>query len=106
MVVKLILDGRVEDALRKLSEWYGVSVPRVKIGRVKGRSRYPAVYLVKSKTIVVQDASLYNNPHVILHEFYHHLRNVGGRHRGTEGNADRFAKAFIAAYLIYRERHE
>ena len=104
-VVKLILEGHVEDALRELSEWFGVSAPRIKIGRVRGRSRNPAVYLVKNKTIVVQDASFYNNPHVILHEFYHHLRNVGGRHRGTEGNADRFARAFIAAYLIYRDRY-
>jgi hypothetical protein len=40
------------------------------------------------------------NPFVVLHEFYHHLRckGVDRMHRGTEGNADRFALDFIKAY--------
>jgi hypothetical protein len=40
------------------------------------------------------------NPFVVLHEFYHHLRckGVDRMHRGTEGNADRFALKFIREY--------
>jgi hypothetical protein len=32
---------------------------------------------------------------VLIHEFYHHLRNVGGKHRGTERHAKEFALSFL-----------
>ena len=98
-IVQLILDGRVEEALALLSNYFGIPPPRIKVGRVKGRKRALAVYVPKEKTIYVQYGDLYTNPHVILHEFYHHLRFRDGRHRGTEKHADRFAEEFIKAYL-------
>ena len=95
MVISLISNGKVDEALDALSKFYGVTKPRLRIGRVKGKVRSPAVYIARNKTIVVQDASHLNNPLVILHEFYHHLRYVGGVHRGTETKADEYAKSFI-----------
>lgn len=97
-IVYLILNGRLDEALEILSKWYGVEKPKIRIGRVKGRSKALAVYLANKKTIVIQDGSLYTNPFVILHEFYHHIRYRGGKHRGTEKNADEYAKGFIDAY--------
>jgi len=100
-VVHLILNGRVDEALAKLSEHYKVERPRLLIKRVKGFSKVPAVYSLEKKAIYIQNGNYYNSPYVILHEFYHHLRNVGGKHRGTEENADRFALSFITAYKKY-----
>ncbi len=104
-IVKLIIDGSVEEALEKLAIFYGVPVPRLKLGRVKGKSRNPAVYSARNKTIFIQDGSQYNNPLVILHEFYHHLRYYGGRHRGTEANADKFALKFVEEYIKFIRRN-
>ncbi len=97
-IVKLILDGRAEKALEELSMVYGIKPPRIRVGRVKGKKRALAVYIPREKTIYVQYGDLYNDPHVILHEFYHHLRFKDGRHRGTEKYADRYALEFIMAY--------
>ncbi len=97
-IVQLILDGKLDEALELLSKEYGVEKPKIKIGKVKGKSRALAVYVAKKKTIIVQDGSLYTNPFVILHEFYHHIRYRGGKHRGTEKNADKYAQDFIEAY--------
>lgn len=97
-VVKLIVDGYAEDALSELAKYYGVPVPRIRIGRVKGKSKNKAVYLARRREIVIQDAAYYNNPMVVLHEFYHHLRNVGGKHRGTEKGANEFALEYIRCY--------
>jgi hypothetical protein len=98
-VVKLILEGNVERAIELLSIEYKVDTPRIKIGRVKGKSGAVAVYVPTKKTIFIQKPDFYNDPHVILHEFYHHIRYYGGKHRGTEKYADEFAKKFILAYL-------
>jgi hypothetical protein len=42
------------------------------------------------------------NPFVVLHEFYHHIRSKGvdRMHRGTEGNADKFAIDYITQYQL------
>jgi hypothetical protein len=44
-----------------------------------------------------------DNPFVILHEFYHHLRTHGMEHRGTEKYANRFAEEFIEAFKTLQE---
>ncbi len=97
-VVELILDGRVEEALRIVCEAHGRSPPKIRVGRVKGHSRSLAVYEPRSETIYLSDGSLLRNPFVILHELYHHLRMFAGRHRGTEKHADRFALSFLSAH--------
>ena len=64
-------------------------------GRTKGVA---AVYSQNRKEILAAKREFLYDPFVIIHEFYHHLRSVGGRHRGTERQADQFALGFIAAY--------
>ena len=98
-IVKLIVEGDTEKALRELSNRYRIDPPRLKIGRVKGKSKALALYMPKNRTIFVQKGELYTNPFVILHEFYHHLRYLDLKHRGTEKNADRYAQGFIQSFL-------
>jgi hypothetical protein len=69
------------------------------VGVVKGRSKgVLAVYSANRKEILAVNQEFLYDPFVMLHEFYHHLRQTGGQHRGTEKNADRFALDYIAAY--------
>ncbi len=97
-IVALILNGRVDDALEELARYYHIDKPRLLIKRVKGHSKVPALYSFKDKTIYIQNGEYYTNPFVILHEFYHHLRNIGGRHRGTEYKANEFAREYINTF--------
>jgi len=97
-ITSLIIDGKVKDALSILSNFYKIDEPRIIVKRVKGHMKNPAIYSLNKKTIYVQSGEYYNNPYIILHEFYHHLRNIGGKHRGTEDNADKFAENFINSY--------
>ena len=96
-VVKLILDGKPENALRMLADYYRVSVPRIKVGLPKGhRKNVLGCYTARDRTISVLNSDVLMNPFVVLHEFYHHLRTrVDKVHRGTEENAMEFAKNFI-----------
>jgi hypothetical protein len=55
-------------------------------------------YVSATKTIHVASMERLHDPFVILHEFYHHLRTQGGKHRGTEKHANKFAQEYIAAY--------
>ncbi len=99
MVVALILDSKPEDAMALLSRWYRVSRPRMGIGVVEGKTKgVAAVYLQSRKEILAARREYMYDPFVLIHEFYHHLRSVSGRHRGTEKQADRFALDFIATY--------
>jgi hypothetical protein len=100
LTVVLIMDGNANTALRLLADDYGVARPRLKVGLPKGRRRNSlGCYNAKNRTIYVLNSDVIKQPFVILHEFYHHLRtNVELKHRGTEKNADRFAKDFIQAY--------
>ncbi len=94
-----ILDSRPEKALELLCEHYHVEQPRLGVGVVKGRSKgVLAVYSANRKEILAARQEYLYDPFTMLHEFYHHLRQFAGRHRGTEKNADRFAEDFIAAY--------
>ena len=101
LVVWLILNGKTEQALELLSKNYKVNVPQLKVGLPKGHKITAfGCYTNKNETISVQNSDILANPFVIIHEFYHHLRSKGAdkMHRGTEKNADRFAKDFIEAY--------
>jgi len=98
-VVALILDSKTEEAIRLLSRWYRVSVPRLGIGVVAGKTKgVAAVYSQNRKEIMAARREFMYDPFVMIHEFYHHLRSVSGHHRGTEKRADRFALDFIDAY--------
>ncbi len=98
-VVALILDSRTEEAIRVLAQWYKVTTPRLGIGVVEGKTKgVAAVYSQSRKEILAARREFMYDPFVMIHEFYHHLRSVSGRHRGTEKQADRFALDFIDAY--------
>ncbi len=98
-VVALILDSKPEDAIALLSSWYRISRPRMGIGVVEGKTKgVAAVYLQSRKEILAARREYMYEPFVLIHEFYHHLRSVSGRHRGTEKQADKFALDFIATY--------
>ncbi len=100
LVVWLILNGHVEKALDLLAKIYKVSTPRLKVGLPKGRkTNVSGCYSSKDETISLLNSDIMVNPFVILHEFYHHLRtSVDKKHKGTEKNADKFARDFIEVY--------
>jgi Zn-dependent peptidase ImmA (M78 family) len=103
-VVRLILDGKAEEALDLLAQNYGVAVPKLKVGLPK-KHKVTAYgcYTAKDQTISLQNSDAVTNPFVILHEFYHHIRSkaVDKKHRGTERGADQFALEFIEAYKAH-----
>jgi len=101
LVVWLILNGKTEEALTMLAKNYRVNVPELKVGLPKGHKiKVYGCYTAKNHTISVLNSDILVNPFVIVHEFYHHLRTKGvdKMHRGTEGNADKFALDFLRAY--------
>jgi len=97
-IVQLILVRQVEEALSMLSRHYSVETPRLMVGMPKGHHGKVGCYVPKTKTIHVANQEKIVDPFVALHEFYHHLRTVGGKHKGTEKKADKFAQEFIEAY--------
>lgn len=100
LIVRLILNGKTEEALERLAKHYRVSVPKLKAGLPKGRKRKAyGCYSTRDKTIFVLNSGTLNEPFTILHEFYHHLRTApDAKHRGTERYANEFAREFIQAY--------
>ncbi len=105
-IVSLILNKDTERALNLLAEHYNVAAPKLRVGLPKGHRRVYGCYTSKNQTISVLDSNMLSNPFVILHEFYHHLRSkaVDRQHRGTEKNANKFAKEFLVAHQA-AERH-
>jgi hypothetical protein len=102
-IVQLILNGKTEDALELLAEEYQVSVPSLKVGLPKGhKATAYGCYTSQTQTISLLNSDMITNPFVVLHEFYHHIRSKGvdRMHRGTEGNADKFALDFITQYQL------
>ena len=98
-VVFLVLDQRPEKAIEEMCKWYKVSKPKLGVGVVEGRTKgVAAVYSRGRREILAAKREFLYDPFVIVHEFYHHLRYVGAKHRGTERQADAFAMGFIAAY--------
>ena len=97
-VVALILSRETEEALELLSRHYGVEKPKLRVGMPKRYSKNPACYVAKKRTIHVSRREILWNPHIILHEFYHHLRNLINAQRGIEKYAERFAENYLQAY--------
>jgi hypothetical protein len=97
-VVQLILQKNVEEALEALSQHYHVNVPGLRVGMPKRSGGKAGCYVSATKTIHVASRERLYDPFVILHEFYHHLRTQGGKHRGTEKHANKFAEEYIATY--------
>jgi len=101
-VVQLILLKEAGKALEALSQHYRVGVPYLKVGMPKKHSKKVGCYVSKTKTIHVISQEKLEDPFVILHEFYHHLRTQDRKHTGTEKHADKFAEEFIEAFQTVR----
>ena len=98
-IVCMILNKKTEEALQHLSKLYNVIPPEIVVGTIKGkRKTVYAVYVQKESKIYAINSDIFYNPFVVLHEFYHHIRTRGGIHRGSERNANMYAKSFIDAY--------
>jgi hypothetical protein len=98
-IVIMILNKRTEEALQNLSKFYNVSPPEIVVGTIKGkRKTVYAVYVQRESKIYATNSDIFYNPFIMLHEFYHHIRTRGGIHRGSERNANMYAKSFIDAY--------
>jgi len=98
-VVAAILNSETERAIELLCTRYHVEKPRIKVGVIEGRTKgIRAVYSQRRKEILAAKRDYFYDPFVMIHEFYHHLRTVGGKHRGTEKQADKFAVDFLRAY--------
>lgn len=103
LIVLLILNGKTEDALEKLATEYGVTVPSLRVGLPKGhKATAYGCYSAQTQTISLLNSDIVTNPFVVLHEFYHHIRSKGvdRMHRGTEGNADKFALDYITQFKL------
>lgn len=97
-VVAMILSKETEKALALLSSHYGITEPKLKVGMPKRYSRNPACYEAKTQVIHVSSRKILWNPHVILHEFYHHLRNLTNAQGGIEKYAKKFSRNYVHAY--------
>ena len=98
-IVRMILDGRPEEALCSLSSHYEVEEPDLRVGTVKRHRKVLAVYVHKERRIYVSKSDLLRDPFVILHEFYHHLRaSQTPRNAQVEKSADSFAIAYIRKF--------
>ena len=98
-IVYMILNKRTEEALEYLSNLYNTVTPEIVVGTVKGkRKTVYAVYVQKESKIYAINSDIFYNPFIVLHEFYHHIRTKAGVHRGSEKNADMYAKSFIDSY--------
>ena len=93
--VFLILNKKPEEALKHLSSFYKIQPPKMKIGMPKGNRRKFGCYNTNKKTIHFYNQDAFYNPHVVLHEFYHHLRSISGKHKGSERLANLFAREFL-----------
>jgi hypothetical protein len=95
-IVRLIaIDRKPEDALEALCEHYRVERPTLRIGLPKGEKKALGCYAHRERTIYMSSEEYLFDPYVLIHEFYHHLRHVGGKHRGTERHARDFALSFL-----------
>jgi hypothetical protein len=97
-IVYLILSKDTQEALSLLSNHYEVVEPKLKVGMPKRYSKNPACYVAKNQTIHVSRREVLWSPHIILHEFYHHLRRVTNAQGGIEKYADNFAKNYVQTY--------
>lgn len=100
LIVQVILNTKVEEALELLSEHYHVGVPKLKVGLPPRHGKDTlGCYVAKNQTICVLNSDVFKEPFIILHEFYHHMRtSVDKKHKGTEKYANSFAMEFIDTY--------
>ncbi|MFL6435531.1 MAG: hypothetical protein ACJ71O_17580 [Nitrososphaeraceae archaeon] len=104
-IVYMILSKQTEEALQHLSTFYNMAPPQIVVGTVKGkRKTVHAVYVQKESKIYATNSEIFYNPFVVLHEFYHHIRTKAGVHKGSEKNANMYAKSFIDAYYSTMRR--
>jgi Zn-dependent peptidase ImmA (M78 family) len=103
-VVELILMKETGEAVNSLSKRYGVDVPHLKVGMPKKYVKKVGCYVSRTKTIHVRNREKLEDPFVVLHEFYHHLRTRDRKHRGTEKHADRFAAEFVEAFQAFHKQ--
>jgi len=95
-IVQLIRDERnPEAAVDELSAHYHIERPALRVGLPKGEKKALGCYVHRDKTIYISSHEYLFDPYVVIHEFYHHLRSVLGKHRGTERHAKEFAIAFL-----------
>jgi hypothetical protein len=95
-IVRLIrVEKKPDEALELLSKHYRVERPLLKMGLPKGENSALGCYLSREKTIYISTQEYLYDPYIIIHEFYHHLRSVTGKHRGTERHARDFALGFL-----------
>jgi hypothetical protein len=95
-IVRLIrVERKPDEALEQLSRHYRVEKPLLKMGLPKGENSALGCYLTREKTIYISTQEYLYDPYIIIHEFYHHLRSVTGKHRGTERHARDFALEFL-----------
>jgi hypothetical protein len=104
-IVYMIFSKQTEEALEDLSTFYNIDPPQIVVGTVKGkRKTVHAVYVQKESKIYATNSEVFYNPFVVLHEFYHHIRTKAGVHKGSEKNANMYAKSFIDAYYSTMRR--
>jgi hypothetical protein len=103
-VVSLILQKKPEVALGILSEKYSIRPPNLRVGKIKRYRKCLGAYVHSENTIYVSSSERLNDPRIVLHEFYHHLRYASGSHKGNEKYADRFAGDFIVSYIGLQQR--
>ncbi len=95
-IVELIRSQKnPEAAVNELSRHYRIDRPALRIGLPKGEKKALGCYVRRDKTIYISSIDYLYDPYVVIHEFYHHLRNVTGKHRGTERHAKEFAVSFL-----------
>ena len=95
-IVHLIaIERKPEEALDVLCAHYRVERPALRVGLPKGEKRALGCYVHRERTIYMSSEEYMFDPYVLIHEFYHHLRHVGGKHRGTERHARDFALSFL-----------
>lgn len=98
-IIRLIVDGQPEQAIKLLSRHYDVSEPELRVGTVKRHRKVAACYVEKERRIYLSKSELLTEPFVILHEFYHHLRaSQLQKNRQVEKRADLFALNFIEEF--------
>ncbi len=96
MIVRLIaIERKPEEALNALCAHYRVERPALRIGLPKAEKKALGCYVHRERTIYISSEEYLFDPYVLIHEFYHHLRHVGGKHRGTERHARDFALSFL-----------
>jgi hypothetical protein len=95
-IVHLIaIERNPEAALDALCSHYHVERPALRVGLPKGEKKALGCYSHRERTIYMSSEEYLFDPYVLIHEFYHHLRHVGGKHRGTERHARDFALSFL-----------